>query len=258
MPNTNELTSELLRLHSATSEPARFDPLYRTVLDALNHRSIVEAPRAVLSESERLTLLEPIVTRMSAGVLSPAHLSGFVSGVVHGGVPREYLINNSTIPLDLTSLEAVKDGCWLPSYLSERRVEPEQYQSLLDVQHKRIVDAIQGAIRDARVDVPVFFLGSAAALRSECPGDIDIGTSVSLRSQYMKAYDDVFMCLRDRMRDRLIIGNKNHVGAVWSHFHLALGVSVWRYDRALRVTDSELHVVERGNGWEPSDVKGEK
>lgn len=258
MPNTNEPHSELARVPGATSDHAHFDPLYRTVLDAFNHRSIVGSPRAVLSEPERLTLLEPIVARMSAGVLSPEGLFGFVSGVVHGGVPREYFINNPTIPLDLTSLEAVKNGCWLPSYLSERRVEPQQYPSVLDVQHNRIVDAIQGALRDARVDVPVFFMGSAAALQSGSPGDLDIGTSVSLRNQHMKAYDDAFMCLRDRMRDRLIIGNKNHVGAVWSHFHLALGVSVLRYDRALRVTASELHVIERGNGWEPFDKTGEK
>jgi hypothetical protein len=145
------------------------------------------------------------------------------------------------MPLDLTNLEGMKEGRWLPPYLQERLVVPEHRAAELNVQQERIVDAIQGALRDEQVDLPIFFLGSAASQRGELPRDIDIGTSRSLRSQHMDPYDRVFQNLRERMHGGLILGDKNHVGSVWSDFHLALGVSVTRYDRALRVTASDLY-----------------
>jgi len=57
------------------------------------------------------------------------------------------------------------------------------------------------------------------------------------------------LALLEPMRSPLIMGNKNHVGAVWSHFHLALGISVWRHTRALRVAPTDLYVIERGRDW---------
>ncbi len=203
----------------------------------------------VLSEPERLALLEPIVARMRAGVLSKQELLGFVVNVAHGGIPSAILHREPTIKLDLTSLEGMDDGRWLPSYLSERRMDGTSRESELDIHQRRIVDAIQGAMRDARVDLPVFFLGSGIARTGKIASDLDIGTSVSLRGQHMRAYDEVFEHLREPMRSPLIMGNKNHVGAVWSHFHLALGISVWRHTRALRVAPTDLYVIERGRDW---------
>jgi hypothetical protein len=72
----------------------------------------------------------------------------------------------------------------------------------------------------------------------------------------MAGYDQVFNEVRARMsstrrqqlREGPILGNQNHVGAVWSHFHLALGVSVFRYERALRIASSDIYVIEKAIG----------
>jgi hypothetical protein len=212
------------------------------------------SPRAVLSQEDLLKLIDPLVRRINSGALPVNEAVGCASGIVHGGVPLDLFIRNPEMPLDLTSLEAIAQGMWLPSHLSEHRMSPEQRKDELCIQQERIVAAVQGALSDTQSDLPVFFLGSAVAKGSLNPHDIDIGTSSALRSQHMKAYDDVFHILRsDRMSSSQrarrfegpIDGNQNHVGAVWSHFLLALGVSVHRYERALRITPSDIYVIKR-------------
>lgn len=258
MPNTHEPGKGPSPSHQTEGKGPSFDPIYRAVIDAVNHRTIAGSSRAVLSQEERLLLIDPLVHRVRVGALDSNELVGFVSGVVHGGVPCADLVRNPTMPLDLTSIEGVEVGRWLPPHLCERRMAPERRHDELDIRQIRIVDAMQGALREARVELPLFFVGSAAALKTTECADIDIGTSVSLRNAHMAEYDLVFTYLRDRMsstrRQALgegpINGNKNHVGAVWSHFHLALGVSVFRYERALRVTSSEVYVIERERGIE--------
>ena len=258
MPNTQEPDKRPFLSHQTEGEEPSFDPIYRAVIDAVNHRSIIGSSRAVLSQEERLLLIDPLVHRVRVGVLDPNELLGFVSGVVHGGVPCADLVRDPTMPLDLTSGEGMDVGRWLPPHLRERRMAPERRHDELDTQQTRIVEAIQGALRGANVDLPLFFVGSAAALKAGISADIDIGTSVSLRNAHMPEYDQVFNELRDRMsstrRQALgeapINGDKNHVGAVWSHFHLALGVSVFRYERSLRVTSSDVYVIERRRGAE--------
>jgi len=258
MPNTHESDMRRDRSPERGAEGPSFDPIYRAVIDTLKDRTIIGSSRAVLSEDERLLLIEPLVYRVRVGALDPKELLGFVSGIVHGGVPCEDFIRNPTMPLDLTSIEGLKDGLRLPPHLRERRMAPERRDDELDIQQNRIVDAIQGALRDSKVDLPVFFIGSAAARETGSPFDIDIGTSVSLRNAHMAGYDQVFNEVRARMsatrrqqlREGPILGNQNHVGAVWSHFHLALGVSVFRYERALRVTSLDVYVIEKERGAE--------
>lgn len=258
MPKTNEPHPGPSRSQDMGGDGPSFDPSYRTVIDALNDRALTGSARAVLSQEERLLLIEPLVYRLRAGALDAKDVPEFVSGVVHGGVPVSDLIRNPVMPLDLTSLVGLKDQRWLPPHLSERRMTSDRRDGELTVQHERIVDAIQRAIRDAAVDLPVFFLGSAAALTVPSAFDIDIGTSLSLRNQHMGDYDRIFQNLRGLMsssrrrelREGPIIGNQNHVGSVWPHFHLALGVSVSRYERALRCTSSDIFVIERSGDAE--------
>jgi hypothetical protein len=258
MPNTHEPDKSPSPSPQQGGEGASFDPVYRAVIDAVNHRTIIGSSRGVLSQDERLLLIDPVVHRVRVGALGLNELLGFISGVVHGGVPCADLVRNPTMPLDLTSVDGMDVGRWLPPHLCERRMAPERRHEELDIQQNRIVDAIQGGLRDANVDLPLFFMGSAAAPKPGNFADIDIGTSVSLRNAHLAEYDQVFNHVRDRMsstrrqalREVPINGDKNHVGAVWSHFHLALGVSVFRHERALRVTSSDVYVIEKGGGAE--------
>ncbi len=221
----------------------QFHENYRAVCDALNHRCITSSYKELIPESERLMLIEPIVERMRAGMLSRDQLLAFVSGVAHGGVPCADFINNPTMPLDLASLDGIQKGHWLPPHLTERRMEPELRKTELDEQQQHIVDAMQSALRGADSELPLFLLGSAALFKGGLPRDVDIGTSVGLRDQYMNDYKLVFENLIESIRDPFISGTR-HVALVWPHFHLALGVSVSRYNRALRVTASDIYVIE--------------
>ena len=230
----------------------RFAQALDDVQQALAHRLVREDPRRVVDDKDIPLLNRPLVERVLAGVLPREQIISFARGVVNGGVPLSYLRENSVEPLTIDNPDLVSGGHWLPSYLTEREVELPSIGNEsedFNIQHQRILRAIQDTLITVNPELPVFFLGSAASTDESIPFDIDIGTSQALRNYFMApietSYDTFASSLMRRMHSGApILGMKTHVGAVWGEMGLALGISVTRYGRAFRVSASSVFIVE--------------
>ena len=239
-------------LRARDPNDTRFAQALDDVQQALAHRLVREDPRRVVDDKDIPLLNRPLVERVLAGVLPREQIISFARGVVNGGVPLSYLRENSVEPLTIDNPDLVSGGHWLPSYLTEREVELPSIgndSEDFNIQHQRILRAIQDTLITVNPELPVFFLGSAASTDESIPFDIDIGTSQALRSYFMApietSYDTFASSLIRRMHSGApILGMKTHVGAVWGEMGLALGISVTRYGRAFRVSASSVFIVE--------------
>ena len=226
-------------------EGASFDTnTYQVVADAFTRAGGLVPSSDSLSADEKQEFIELIIQRMKAGRLNHYDLYAFANNIALRGIPLPEFRRNPLVDLDLCCLEPIDNGCWLPDYMRERRISEAQFEDELNPQHKRIIGVIQQTLNGEKIDIPMFFIGSAASLRSGLPRDIDIGTSLELRRAYLDTYDQAFNALRKNIQVGEIIGDKNHVGAVWSPFLLCLGVSIHRYSRAFRVTASDVYIIE--------------
>jgi hypothetical protein len=229
---------------SLPSPEYRLEEVRRKVTEALSDQKLANDPRTILSPAEIVSLEPALLQRALSDKLAPQGIATFASHVTHGGIPISLFLKNPLISLEINDALRVNKGQWLPSYLRESAVVPEK---ALDIQQQRITATIQETLRQHASGLPVFFIGSAAAVPSRTlPSDIDIATSTSLRAAHRAEYDTIFSSLRTRMAaNPLILGNKNHIGAVFSEMTLAIGVSVTRYGRALRVSPDEVFAIER-------------
>ena len=245
-------SDEGVLLPAADHNDARFVQALNDVQQALAHRVVREDPRRVVHDKDIPLLARPLVERVLAGVLPREQIISFARGVVNGGVPLSYLNENSARPLTIDTPDLVSGGRWLPSYLTEREVELPSIgndSEGFNIQHQRILRAIQDTLITVNPEIPVFFLGSAASNDKSIPFDIDIGTSQALRNYFMApietSYDTFASSLMRRMHlGAPILGMKTHVGAVWGEMGLALGISVTRYGKAFRVSASSVFIVE--------------
>jgi hypothetical protein len=216
--------------------------LLANVREVLAHRTIVADPKRVIVDEELQCLEAPLVYRMQCGLLSPDRLIGFVSGITNGGMRVADFIHNPCMPMELDDVVAIKDRKALPPYLCEREIDPRaQYAQCLNRQ--KIVSSIFYATRKFDSDLPVYFLGSAAA-GAGIPSDIDIGTSIALMRQNLEGYGQLFQCMRGSIVDARALGNGNHVGVQFDHMALALGVSVSRYGCAYRFSGQQAFIIE--------------
>jgi len=200
-----------------------------------------------LPEGRQEEVAQALRTRFEEGALTMAEIPGLLSGLAAGGVPIEDFLTDPLLKADVTSPD-LQEGRWLPAHLKEHAFDPAT--ETLGIQQARIIEVLQEIMREQGFTRPVFFLGSAAVESPGLPNDVDIGTSVALRNAHMAEYDAFFAEARRRMvrGDRPILGDKNHVGAVFGHMNLALGVSVRRYGRAYRVAPDTVHVIEARTG----------
>jgi hypothetical protein len=179
---------------------------------------------------------------MRAGLLAKDGVPSFITYAAQGGIPLKAFQENPLLPLDEKLTSSLVHGEWLPAYLKERIANPA---ADFGIQQKRIIDVMQRIMKEQGFSLPLFFLGSSAVPQKGLPNDIDIGTSLTLRNAHMTAYDDVTGAMRKVMSsDSLILGSKNHIGAVFDQMVLSLGVSVVRYGRALRVTPDVVYAIE--------------
>ncbi len=199
--------------------------------------------RKQLSDLEILQFREPLGTRMRANLLAQESLQSFITHAAQGGIPLKAFQDDPLLPLDEKLTSSLVQGEWLPPYLKERIANPA---ADFEIQQERIIGVMQRVMKEQRFSLPLFFLGSSAVPENGLPNDIDIGTSRTLRNVHMQAYDDATTAMREAMAsDRLILGNKSHIGAVFDQMVLSLGVSVVRYGRALRVTPDVVYAIER-------------
>lgn len=220
----------------------RIEEIRLKVTEALCDQKLLNDPRNVLSPAERVSLEPAVLKRALNGKLAPQEIATFVSCITNGGIPISLFLENPLISLEMNDALLVNKGQWLPSYLRERPVVPEKD---FDIQQQRITATIQETLRQHGSTLPLFFIGSAAVPSRTLPSDIDIATSSSLRAAHRAEYDAVFGALRTRMATNpLIVGNKNHIGVEFLEMTLAIGVSVTRYGRALRVTPDEVLAIE--------------
>lgn len=199
--------------------------------------------RRILSDSEIHSLKGPIVVRMRAGMLSQAELLSFTNAVAHGGVPLEELMKSPLMVIEEGLHTTPLGQDWLPHYLTERVIDRNE----LGINQGRIVTIMQSLMSESGFDLPVFFIGSAARRGEENPTDIDIGTSSYIRHAAMKRCDDFFSSLRQRVNEpnANVLGRKQHVGFVTDVMVQALAVSAHRYERALRICQTEVLAIER-------------
>lgn len=233
----------------------------RWVAQQLEDRSLRSSPIRAISDDQLPLLVTPLTTRIQAGVLAQTHsaLITLACGITDGGLPLEVFIKDPLIDLSMNDRTRFATSTWLPVHLQERStVLPgsEDSSEEFDCQHHRIITAIQKSLRETNPQIPVFFLGSAASLHTRVANDIDIGTSNGLRRSFSNPGDDVYKNDYDRFASELrknlsqgkpVIARPTHVGAVWEYMPLALGISVHRHQRALRVTPSEVFVIEAKN-----------
>jgi hypothetical protein len=214
--------------------------VFDNALRLLERRAIRER---VLSHDDLELLRQPVLARMHMLLLEPDQLYGFLVFAAQGGIPLRVLQQDPLLPLDENLVASLMPGRWLPPHLTERVINPA---SDLAIQQQRILGVMQRCMRQLNIDMPIFFLGSGAAQCSGLASDIDIGTSREVRSMYMGQYDTVATLMRNTLTaDPLILGRKGHVGAVFDHMVLGLGVSVAWYGRAFRVTPDEVYAIER-------------
>jgi hypothetical protein len=232
--------------------------LSRWVATKLEDRSMRASPGRVLSDAQLPLLVEPLTTRIRAGALDQTNSAvlTLACGIVDGGLPLELFLRDPLIDLSMADRRRFATNSWLPPHLRERATvlpDTEGGSPEFDCQHFRIIAAIQKGLRDTNPEIPVFFLGSAASLRQKPVTDIDIGTSNALRQSFANPSDEIFRNDFDRFSSEVrknfregkpVIGRPTHVGAIWEYMPLALGISVLRYERALRITPSEVFVIE--------------
>ena len=239
------------QVHSSSHSKLTFDGSSRDVLTqvlvervrkVLSHRSIVGDPRRILTDVDLHRLEGPLVQRMQQGLLSPELLIGFVSGIANGGICLAEFVYDPCIPMELDDSEAIRSGRALPRFLSEREVDPiVQFSDCSNRQ--KIAGSILKAARQVDCELPVYFLGSAAA-GNGLSSDIDIGTSLALMGQHLERYGQLFQSMRGFLAEAKAFGNRNHVGAQFDHMALALGVSVFRYGCAYRFSGQQAFVIE--------------
>jgi hypothetical protein len=218
------------------------EAILANVREVLAHRTIVADPKRVVADQELQRLEAPLAHRMQSGLLSPDRLIGFVSGITNGGMRLDDFTHNPCMPMEIDDVVAIKDRKALPPFLSEREIDPTaQFADSLNRQ--KIVSSIFYATRKFDSDLPVYFLGSAAA-GAGIPSDIDIGTSIALMRQNLEGYGHLFQCMRGNIVDARALGNGNHVGVQFDHMALALGVSVSRYGCAYRFSGQQAFIIE--------------
>ncbi len=254
-PSTSEAVSHAVQEANHSSEIVE---LSRWVAQHLNHRFVVDDRKRSVPLDQLHLLIDPLTTRIQSGLLPPreSNVLTFICGVTNGGLPLDLFIKNPCLDLSLSDSTAIAHGRWLPPHLKEKATrlpDNEDGSPEFNNQHYRIISAIQKALREVNPEIPVFFLGSSASLTARYPNDIDIGTSADLRSQYSNPSDEIYkndfdklgFVIRKHMREgKPIIARPDHIGAVWEYMPLALGVSVARHGRALRVTPSEVFIIE--------------
>lgn len=239
--------------------------LSRWVATQLEDRVMKNDPKRVLSDEQVSQLVEPITTRIRAGLLqeSQSFVITLAHGIACGGLPLKLFVQDPLIDLSTSDVTKINDGRWLLPHLQERKVslpleEPtkENPDPHFTSQHHRIISAAQECLKKTNPEMPVFFLGSAAAYPEKIANDLDIGTSSALRPLFTKnnedfKYDfDLFshkLCRKyeEMKRERKFISaHPKHVGAVWEFIPLAVGVSVHRHGRAIRMTASDIFIIE--------------
>lgn len=235
-------------LRGVTASRAQTYDQFSAIIDEkLANGLLTSIKRKLLSDSDILQFREPLLIRMRAGLLSEESLQSFITHAAQGGLSLKAFRENPLLPLDQKLTSSLVPGEWLPPYLKERVAAPADF----GIQQQRIIDAMQGIMKAQSFSLPLFFLGSSAVPRDNIASDIDIGTSCALRNENMKAFDTATEAMRRAMASNpLILGNKNHIGAVFDQMVLALGVSVARYGRALRVTPDIVYAIE------PNDQAG--
>lgn len=241
-------------------KPPQSSPLElsRWVAQHLEDRSIRGSPTRTLSDEQLPHLVEPLTARIKAGILerTQSAVLTLACGITEGGLPLEVFTRDPLIDLSMNDRARFATSAWLPPHLRERAtILPDREDGCLefDCQHHRIITAIQKSLRQTNPEIPVFFLGSAASLRDGPVNDIDIGTSNGLRQSFSNLGDKVYkndfdrfaVELRRNLREgKPVIARPTHAGAVWEYMPLALGVSVNRHGRALRITPSEVLIIE--------------
>jgi len=239
--------------------------LSRWVAAQLDDRSMRGSSGRVLSDEELPLLIEPLSARIQAGVLERTNSAvlTLACGIVDGGLPLEMFLRDPLIDLSMNDPKRFATSPWLPPHLTERRAilpAHEDGSPEFDCQHYRVITAIQKGLRDTNPEIPVFFLGSAASRLNRPVTDIDIGTSVGLRQAFgnssAEAPENDFDLFASEVRKNLregkpVIARPTHVGAVWEYMPLALGVSVLRHERALRITPSEVFIIEAKSHHQP-------
>ena len=258
MPNCH-VASPILKsfeeTHCESSEllsPAsewRCEEIRLKVAEVLTDQRLINDPRNILSPGEIVSLEPALLKRALSGSLAPHAIATCASCITNGGIPLSLFLENPLISLEMNDALLVNQGRWLPSYLTEYAVVPERD---LGIQQQRITATIQETLRQHGSTLPLFLIGSAAVPSLTLPSDIDIATSSSLRAAHRPEYDALFTSLRTRMATNpLILGNKNHIGVEFLEMTLAIGVSVTRYGRALRVTPDEVFAIEERGDLTP-------
>jgi hypothetical protein len=212
---------------------------FESVLGLLARR---ELRGQTLSFDDVQRLREPVLARMRADLLAADDLYGFLTCVLQGGIPPRVLEEDPLLPLDRNLVGPLKLGAWLPPHLAERLSVP---QTDFVIQQERVIRAIQSCMQQRNIEIPIFFLGSGAGRGGSLFSDIDIGASRYSRGMGMLEYDTLASLMRETLSaDSSIVGNRKHVGAVFGHMVLSLGVSVAWHGRAFRVTPDEVFAIE--------------